>query len=271
MSGARDRLWASEADLCAAFAETVPTGWTIYNETAGWDMVLVHGSGFQIGVEAKLRLNAKVLTQAADVSSWREEGPDCRAVLVGKRNPDFATLASLLGITVIEVLRQRAGIWSANTNRGKVWESSPELPNDTALDDHTIWGARNHWQDMPSARRLHLPDYVPDVRAGVSGPLLLSDWKIRAIKLCVVMAKRGYVTAADFKALRLSSSIWTQSHWLIKAETRGRWIPGSRWPEATFRSSHPDVFPQIEADFSKWASAASISADPSPTQVGLAL
>ncbi|MBA4913889.1 hypothetical protein H2N59_12065 [Pseudomonas aeruginosa] len=50
-------LVQSEAELCAAFIDEfnrVP-GWTCYPETAGFDILVVHEDGRQIGVEAKLQ------------------------------------------------------------------------------------------------------------------------------------------------------------------------------------------------------------------------
>ena len=49
----------TEADLCTAFARCVDKrDWIIFNETAGWDILLVRkADGFQIGIEAKLKLS----------------------------------------------------------------------------------------------------------------------------------------------------------------------------------------------------------------------
>ena len=80
-----------ETDLCAEFMKRVPSEWVVYPETGGFDIVLVRKEdGFQIGVEAKLKLNGKVISQAAEYAgSWYscQSGPDCRAVLV----PDSAS------------------------------------------------------------------------------------------------------------------------------------------------------------------------------------
>nr|WP_139181169.1 hypothetical protein [Pseudomonas aeruginosa] len=65
MSRSNAPLVQSEAELCAAFIDEfnrVP-GWTCYPETAGFDILVVHAEGRQIGVEAKLQLNAKVAAQ----------------------------------------------------------------------------------------------------------------------------------------------------------------------------------------------------------------
>lgn len=75
----------TEAALCQAFIRSVPAEWIVYPETAGWDILLVHRiGGWQIGVEAKQTLNAKVLCQAIDGVRYNADGPDFRAVLVGR-------------------------------------------------------------------------------------------------------------------------------------------------------------------------------------------
>ena len=62
----RRQAFATEAALCQAFVEwAAPQGWIAYAETAGWDLLLVAPSGHQMGVQAKLSLNAKVIAQAA--------------------------------------------------------------------------------------------------------------------------------------------------------------------------------------------------------------
>ena len=71
--------YGTEADLCREFTAAVREHgeWTAYPETCGWDLVLVHQTGVQIGIEAKKTLNAKVLVQA--LPRWRrdeENGPD---------------------------------------------------------------------------------------------------------------------------------------------------------------------------------------------------
>jgi hypothetical protein len=77
----------TERALCQAYARQVPAEWIVYPETCGWDMLLVHREGgWQIGLEAKLTLNAKVLSQAIDGRRFTRPAPDFRAVLVGKMN-----------------------------------------------------------------------------------------------------------------------------------------------------------------------------------------
>jgi hypothetical protein len=84
----------TEAVLCDYFiAEAnAVAGWTCYPETGGFDVLLVHDSGRQIGVEAKLQLNTKVAEQVLPHHSCYttgNPGPDHRVVIV--RNTTDAT------------------------------------------------------------------------------------------------------------------------------------------------------------------------------------
>lgn len=76
-----EKTYSTEAELCTAFIDwvkaengkargrdTAPV-WTPYAETAGWDILLAADDGTQIGIEAKLKFNLKVLAQCLP-SSW---------------------------------------------------------------------------------------------------------------------------------------------------------------------------------------------------------
>lgn len=237
-----------ESDLCAAFIAALPKDWTAYPETGGFDILLSRESdGFQIGIEAKLRLNAKVICQAAEYVSYSyvdRPGPDCRAVLIPDGvTLDLAGLCPLIGITVIRMRH--------NNPHTPFW---PNLPR--AKDDY-LWGS---WYECCPAKRIDLPDWVPDVSAGASAPVALTGWKISAIKIMVTLEKRGFVTRSDFAFYKISMSRWKQGQWLIK-DGNGGWIAGPYMPD--FRAQHPVNYPQIEADYEKWKNP---SAERSPVQ-----
>lgn len=229
--------FAKESDLCTAFIAALPSDWTAYPETGGFDIVLVRADGFQIGVEAKLKLNAKVICQAAEHVGHHcvaSPGPDCRAVLIPQGvSIDLAGICPLIGITVIRMRPvPHYGI-----------PFQPYLPK-----TGKSWAASG-WYELAPASRIVLPDWVPDVSAGCSAPVALTDWKIKAIKIAVTLDKRGFVTRADFKHFAISMSRWTQERWLAQ-DGRGGWVAGRNMPD--FRAQHPVNFPQIEADYEKW-------------------
>lgn len=236
--------FAKESDLCAAFIAELPAEWTAYPETGGFDIVLVRkADGFQIGVEAKLKLNAKVICQAAEYVGHRyvdREGPDCRAVLIPDGvSIDLGPLCPLIGITVIRM-------------RGLPHYGMPFQPYLPKLK--ADWG-HDSWYEQCPAKRITLPDWVPDVGAGHSAPVVLTDWKIRAIKIVVTLEKRGFVTRQDFAFFKISMSRWTQERWL-RQNGHGGWIAG-RLPD--FKAQHPVNFPQIEADYEKWKNPTAVA------------
>ncbi len=260
----KPKTFAFESDLCAAFiaAATMPELrgpdrsplWAAYAETGGFDILLVRrADGFQIGIEAKLKLNAKVVGQAMERNDWHyatESGPDCRAVLVPTGcAQELAPVCAALGITVIRmeaglVFDEKYGWWWNTEKQRTITEAfRPSLP-----DRDEDW--RNSWFDRCPAKRITLPDYVPDVAAGASAPVALTAWKVKAIKIAVTIEIRGYVTRADFKHLQINMSRWTQPFpgWL-KRDGEGRWV-ADRMPD--FRAQHPTNYEQIKADAPKW-------------------
>jgi hypothetical protein len=235
-------IFSKEADLVQDWLALLKEqdrkqDWTVYPETAGWDVLLVHRNGSQIGIEAKLSLNAKVLAQALDGSTsyWNPNGPDYRAVLVpeGKVQHHMGSLARALGVTVLRHSPKDGG-------HGYRYI---DLPTGEA------WSSRE-WPNWCPAERCKLPDYVPDVEAGHSAPVQLTDWKVRAIKLLIVLERRGYVTRADMKALQISPTRWCDSwHGFLARDPRG-FIRCERTPD--LKAQHPVNWAQIDADFQAW-------------------
>lgn len=239
-----------ETDLCAGFIASLPDGWTAYPETAGFDILLARkDDGFQIGIEAKLKLNAKVICQVAErADGWYvcRPGPDCRAVLVPEdASGELGGVCGLLGITVI---RQKYTVETAEKRKKDKWSSMngfyPELPR---LESHHSWN--DQWHEYAPAERCDVPDYVPDVISGDSAPLMLTHWKIAAIKIAITLEKLGYVTRQDFKHHQISMSRWTQGRWIMKSDGL-RWTRGKNIPD--LKGQHPRNYVEIENDYETW-------------------
>lgn len=240
-----------ETDLCAQFMSEIPETWTAYPETAGFDILLVRKEdGFQIGVEAKLKLNTKVICQIAEpIKSWYTDSnaPDCRAILIPEyASTELAQICDFLGLTVIKQRHPESKYrWHYGTGR----LFTPDLPK-LGRD----W-PDNDWFEFAPVERCFVPDWVPDVIAGDKAPVSLTHWKIGAIKLAVTLEKRGFLTRQDFAHYKVSMSRWTQNGmaaWLFRAPTKGNWIKGDRFPD--FRKQHPTNYTQIEADYELWKS-----------------
>lgn len=238
--------FATEADLVKCFIEALErdrlqSGWTAYHETAGFDILLVHEGGTQIGIEAKLRMIPKVVSQALPKYEWSDEGPDFRAVLVPFKGigDGWGDICSALGIRMIACGRRPHGLSLRP-------EFSPDLPN----PDKESWYSDRYWTFWNPIRRCKLPEYVPDVVGGKPAPLTLTPWKVKAIKLMIVLDRRGFVTRRDMRGLDISPSYWCANRILEKGGN-GKWLKTKWTPD--FREQHPENYAQIEADIDEWA------------------
>lgn len=267
-----DPTFSTEAELCAAAIEALPEGWTAYNETAGFDMVWVHDAGFQIAVEAKLVLNPKVLLQVLQGRRRMSPGPDFRAVLVGRVIAETALLARALGITVLTLQADWQGPRRRNAEGPprRIYHIRNGLPCVQEIKYPTnrhSWLDSEEWFDEAPEERLELPEYVPDVAAGVPAPTVMGDWKIKAMKVCIWLQRNHRITRAQFKAMKINSSRWMNGYWLRKSATRGVWEPGPKFPAEVFQRQHPMIWSQIEADYETWAE----SIPPAPPAQGALL
>lgn len=252
-------MFAKEADAVAAFVEALDgpdiygrpreKDWTVYAETAGWDLLLVHKDGYQVGLEAKLKLNPKVVAQAISGanSHWDTRGPDYRGVLVPEDGLQghMEALCRAIGLGIVTI-RPKARGWQTTRY------SELNLP-----DERYSYGMRD-WPNWCPQERCVLPDYVPDVEGGHPSPLTLTPWKIKAIKLMIVLDRRGYVTRADMKALGISPTRWCDHyHGFLKPGENRQYVRCTRTPD--LRAQHPKNYAEIEADLDQWLAAAKIS------------
>lgn len=234
----KPKPFATEVALCAAFiAEVDKRVWTPYAETGGWDILLVRKSdGFQIGIQAKLALNLDVVNQAIEQhSGWMavSPGPDCRAVLVPGGTFKLGHICDYVGLVVI--VMQSA----SNYSKPSFYPRLPAKPDE--------WRGSDDWHEWCPTKRHKLPDCVPDVAAGASAPLQLTDWKIKAIKLAILLEKRGHVSREDFKHLSLDHRRWIAQDWLV-AGPEGYIAKAA----PNFKKQHPKVYEKIAGEFDKW-------------------
>lgn len=180
----------TEAELCDGFAAVIaPHGWVVYPETAGWDLLCVHEpTGAQLGVEAKTRANVAVLRQLVDHLRFRHQRrPRWVAVLVSAAGADFIYLAGMLGADVV---------------------FTAEHSRDPYLCLQHVEG----WAGLQET----LPPIVPRGSGGVPSPAPLTQWRVKALRLCHLLRERGYLTRAEFKAAGVYEALWLK-RWLCRA------------------------------------------------------
>lgn len=222
----KPKPFKTEAELCAAFIKcALEQGWTAYPETCDFDIVLVR-DGVQVGIQAKMAFNATLLRQILpSPHADRVGSPAHLGILLPTYDRDVNDVCRLLGIAYFKPAQQ--------------WRSDH--------DNHTFVPDIEHgitW-DHAGYRPIDLPEYVPDVIAGAPAPVVLSEWKIKALRLCAILAIRGYVVSEDFKWVGLDRRRWMVPYngWLKAVHLKpGRWVAGEK---LHFPEQHPEVFPKI--------------------------
>ena len=154
------------------------------------------------------------------------------------RGDGLDSICTALGITVI----RHFGSSSGHVHH---LPFSPDLPRFGRFHDYQD----RTWHEWAPQTRWPLPDYVPDVAAGVSAPVALTEWKVKAIKLAILLDARP-VSRSDFKVLELSPSRWTDPYigWLVKGPQG--YVAGPRLPD--FKAQHPRNWAEIQVDAATW-------------------
>lgn len=199
-----------ESDLCKQFIQIAESeGWSCFPESSGFD-ILCCKQDIQVGIQAKLHFNTKVLSQALP-NPLEYNGPDYRAVLVPKKVGHFHKITDGLGLILL-------------------FEDSSLS---SILRDDLCW--------YPE-RKCEIPQYKSSAIAGSKSPISLTSWKIKSLRLLARIEKRGSVKLKDFKELNLSPSIWicSSKKWLVQGE-KGTWIKG----KAKFDEQHPEAYAKI--------------------------
>lgn len=237
----------TEAALCATFIHDMNgvDGWTCYPETAGFDVLAAHTGGRQIGVEAKLALNAKVADQILPndyAARYEREGPDHRVVIVPCLTDASAGIAKMLRMLGVAVWVPRL------TDRRDGYVPEFDVDRELRFDaiaaeaDPRFHGIAIGYTlfDWNPATRCQLPDMVPDVPAGVPAPVRMTPWKAGALRVLALLKLHGRITAKDIAAQGISPSMWTQG-WLARAPERGFWLACDKTPWR-LGEQHPTEF-----------------------------
>jgi hypothetical protein len=223
----------TEAELCVAF-----TAWVArrrpdlkcYAECDGWDLLIVYPDGTQLGIQAKLRLNAEVIMQAVP-SDWHgEHGPEFRAVLVPEERGAFIGLARHCGLIV----------FAGRSVGRRSWRGDEFCPD---LTPHNPYGLP--WIDWCPETRSTVPEFATDSIAGSPSPITLTQWKTGALRVLAELEVAGKITRQKMRALRVDERRWIQMGWLKSTEPRGTYVIDKRPP---FADQHPTAYAAILAE-----------------------
>jgi hypothetical protein len=185
----------SEIELCEGFiGRATNEGLLVYPEVEDWDMVLVNSAGEQLGVQAKMVPNVKVLYQACRRPN---KGPQYRAVLVKHTTRYFTYVAKSLNLAVFDPVKLRM-------RRVVVGHDYDKLCRN--------WGCKPLW----------LPPVPSEVKAGSPCPRPLTKWRTAALRLCNELSDKGFLTGEDFKAANVSRTVWLNFGWLKRDGKVGR-------------------------------------------------
>lgn len=209
----------TEAELCDAFVQAaVEDGWDVYPEHGGFDLLLVWKAtrlhpkrlppgcarapaGYQIGLEAKLRANVDVLFQGYHHTRRVRVGPDEVGVLVPKATGSFGGVAKALGLRVFDA-------------------SHYEEPKEGWRARHTIDPAPCYVE--PKLKRVRLPAVPLQGSGGQPSPRTMSKWREAALRLCILLDSKGWISGADFKAAGVDRQRWVQGGWIVAAPHLGK-------------------------------------------------
>lgn len=230
--------------MCAEFQRIMKDrGWRVFPETSGFDILLVatggarwHSTwdqvmneGLQVGVEAKLRPNIKVLYQSLPMRQGQRSGPDFHMVLTPTHSSEFVMVAARLGILVASITPEM------RFRRERDLRMPPLFPFARCLYEEPCW----------------VPGVEVEMSAGAASPRTLSPWKLKAVRFCIEAEKRDFVTASDFAEAGLSASLFVRQRWFVACGKIGRFnryqlnaastdAPHRRFPEvaAAIRTSN---------------------------------
>ncbi|WP_033834781.1 hypothetical protein [Stenotrophomonas maltophilia] len=246
----------TEAALCTCLIDclTEAGGWEIYPETAGFDILAVwKATGHQLGIEAKLQLNAKVADQIlpAHWSNSDQRGPDFRAVLVPCTTAANYGIARMLDALGVQVLVPDSCVSRWNPQPGEKIQREvhrhglhQHAPWDTAGGALREWWGATAWFDWNPTRRCELPEFVPKVAAGVPAPIQLTPWKVGALKVLADLELDGFTTAKGVRAHGVDPRRFCASDGWLKQLGEGKWARG-RLP--AFEDQHPEAYAQVLA------------------------
>lgn len=219
-----------ETQLCEAYMGWARRGGSVcHPETGGFDILEVLPSGHQIGIEAKIRLNLKVIQQALPthhelMQRWGEyPGPDHRAILVPHAADELVAMLGMVGLTVF------------------VWCGCSGVSGHSFMPDtHGL-----ELFDWNPPKRVDVPKYASNVPAGVPSPVRMTKWKIGALKIAAHLELVGSIKRKEITAYGCSPTSFCQYGGWLEPVGEGRFVNRSM-PDV--RRQHADVYPEVRRE-----------------------
>jgi hypothetical protein len=224
-------------------------------------MLLARGKT-QIGVQAKLQANIKVLLQALPglpKSVDRKQtgrGPTYRVVLCGgftgrtadaqnTHQNEFTALAKQLRLLVAVPPVHHLDTWMKRlsgeplnlmTRYAPIWQEW----NSDGTGARPDWRIAWRWYRWSPMRAEKTPAVVPDVPAGVPSPEQVTPWSIAAVLLERRCESRRIITTEDARVVQgIVGGSWSPSTMLSRyfkySPARGGWALHPDWPRPSER------------------------------------
>lgn len=243
---------SSEAELCDIFMKEFNAidGWSCYPEAAGFDILVVHQDGRQIGVEAKMQLNAKVADQILPdrYEFYGRPGPDYRLVIVSKITDASRGIVKMLDQLGVKVMVPRES-WNTQLQRHYSFDLRQNLIEASGRQPYHYDICTFDWNPP---ERCQVPVMVTSLRAGIPCPVRLTPWKEKALMVLAQLRSQGFITAKQISSHGVGVTAWTQAPgskpaWLAKGTERGTWIETEHLP--AFDKQHPEVYALAVSQF----------------------
>lgn len=201
----RKNPYGSEAELCDAFVESAKlSDWQAYPECGNWDLLMVR-DGIQVGIEAKMRCSLEVVTQAMPKRSRYRAVPSPHyvGVLVPFTSPALNEVCSALKILTFDhSFMEVARMWQEHG------APSGHRPGDLRLDIKPEY--------VIEAPRIELPVVAVQTSGGRPSPKRMSKWRVSALRLCILLERRGDLSSQDFRSEKMDITRWRNGRWITR-------------------------------------------------------
>lgn len=188
-----------EHELVTHFRLNVNSEWAFYPENQSWDFLLMHReTHVQVGVQAKLNLNDKVIWQCVELLSVQRTGPNFAAILVPESELSKRTARKLLQSCAEEKLL-------VFTEKTIFQTILPEWEPLRCIFEGPVW----------------TPPYEPDMLAGVKSPKPITPFKVAAVRLCAALRAGFEPTDREIKEMG-AGSVRYWERWLEPTKGRPR-------------------------------------------------